>query len=216
VLIADWRFWAPAIALLSGARVSEIAQLRPRDVTEVAGHWFLDINDERGRFVKTRAGVRKVPVQRELVRLGILELAEERRAQGHALLLPEVPKPVGGDPGQQLSKWMSEKFLPRLALKKRRGFGFHSFRHGMATMLRSAEVQDRTCDLILGHASEGQGARYGEFQARLLHEAINRIELPPEIGVLSSRAAQERSGRPSYPSGHQDRRPTAEPHTSPP
>ena len=63
----------------------------------------------------------------------------------------------------------------------------HSFRHGMATMLRSAGVDGRTADRILGHASEGQGARYGKPVLLAMEKALNGIELPPEVDAIPSR-----------------------------
>ncbi len=187
VLVADWRFWTPVIGLLTGARVSEIAQLRPSDVREHEGVWVLDINSHEDKRLKNPASRRRVPVHAELVRLGLLELAAERRRAGQALLLPDRPKAVGGDHGKQIVKWMCETLLPRFGFKKRPGFGTHSFWHGMATVLRSAGVDGRTADRILGHASEGQGARYGKSVLLAMQKALNSIEPPPEVAAIPAR-----------------------------
>jgi len=71
--VVDWRFWIPVVALYSGARLGEIAQLRTQDVRQVGGHWTLHITDDgEGMEVKTKGSVRVVPVHPELVRLGLL------------------------------------------------------------------------------------------------------------------------------------------------
>lgn len=185
--ITDWRFWAPIIALLSGARVSEIAQLRPVDIRQEEQVWVIDINDKGGRHVKTESSRRLIPVHQHLVKLGLLDMAEERAARGEGWLLPEVPKPVGGDPGKQLSRWMSEKLLPRLHLKTRPGLGFHSLRHSLRTLLRSAGVEERSADRLFGHKAEAVGARYGEFPLAKLADDLNRITLPSSLVKMARR-----------------------------
>jgi Phage integrase family len=187
VLISDWRFWAPLIALCTGARVAEIAQLGPGDVREVDGVWVITITNNDGKLVKTAASVRHIPVHQRLQDLGLQVLAADRLRGGHARLLPAVPVPVRGDPGKQLSKWMCETLLRRFDFQKRAGLGFHSSRHSMATMLRSADVDGRTADRILGHASEGQGARYGKFEREAMARALNSIKLPEEVFAIPPR-----------------------------
>ncbi|MFC0407450.1 DUF6538 domain-containing protein [Roseomonas elaeocarpi] len=186
-LIADWRFWAPLIALLSGARVSEIAQLAPEDVCQREGVWCFAFREGEGRTVKTAASVRHTPIHDELIRLGILKLAEEQQKLKRARLLPEIPAPVGGDSGKQLSKWMSEKFLPHLKLRKRPGLGFHSFRHSMMTELRSAGVDQDTGDVIQGRSSSKVGASYGHFPKTALKASLDRMKVPEEIAKIPPR-----------------------------
>jgi integrase len=190
LLIDDWRFWAPVIAFFSGMRVAEIAQLRPADVREQGGIWAFDVSTDGGRRLKTTASTRLVPVHPRLIELGLLALAAEGRERGRARLLPEIPKPVGEDAGKQPSRWMSEKFLPRLGLSTRAGLGFHSFRHGMATMLRDAGVEDRLCDRILGHAARSVGASYGQFSLPLLHSALSSIAVPEVMSTIPPRTAR--------------------------
>jgi integrase len=203
VLVDDWRFWAPVLALLSGARVSEIAQLSPHDVRQVSGVWVMNITAEGGKRVKTLTSVRSVPLHRQLIRLGLPELAQDMGNAGEPRLLPRVPGAIGGDPGKQLSKWMSEKLLPRFDFEKRPGLGFHSFRHAMATALRVAGVDSRIADRILGHAYDGQGARYGKFELAAVADELNRIELPATITAIPPRprrlAAPVSIGEPDTP-----------------
>ncbi|WP_181708284.1 hypothetical protein [Chthonobacter rhizosphaerae] len=67
-------YWLPLIALYSGARRTEIAQLRIRDLRQGEnGIWFFDFTDEgHEQSLKTASSVRSVPVHRELIRLGLL------------------------------------------------------------------------------------------------------------------------------------------------
>ncbi len=67
-------FWLPLIALLSGARQSELAQLRIEDLRQDAetGVWFFAIGTEGGRSIKTASSRRMVPVHPHLVEVGLL------------------------------------------------------------------------------------------------------------------------------------------------
>lgn len=184
-LVNDWRFWAPVIALMTGARIGEIAQLRPSDVHEREGILVLDFNEEQGKSLKTDSSKRLVPVHSRLIALGLGALARERSA--HPLLLPDVPKPVAGDHGAGLSKWMSERYLPRLDLKTRPGLGFHSFRHSLKTLLRSAGVTDSISNHILGHGARSVDERYGSVELKAARDAIEKITLPQAVMDLRPR-----------------------------
>ncbi len=57
-------YWLPLLALLSGARQGELAQLRVMDLAKDAetGVWHLDIGTAGGRSIKTASSRRKVPL----------------------------------------------------------------------------------------------------------------------------------------------------------
>jgi integrase len=147
-LLSDWMFWAPVIALLSGARIGEIVQLRPCDIRSQDGIDVIDVNEAGAKSLKNVGTARLIPIHSRLLSLGLIELAARRAVLGHTLLLPGVPKPIKGDQGAGASKWMSERFLHRLHLHTRPGLGFHSFRHTLKTALRSAGVSEPDSELI--------------------------------------------------------------------
>lgn len=188
-LVSDWMFWAPLIALLSGARIGEIAQLRPSDIRQVGSHTVIDINAEDGKSLKNQGTARQIPVHPQLAKLGFLELAEERLRAGHALLLPDIPKPVNGDPGSQPGKWMRERFLKRIGVKNRKGLGFHSFRHSLKTLLRDAQVPDSISNAICGHdeRTSGVAAGYGVTGLEGMAAALARVKLPAALSTIPSR-----------------------------
>lgn len=184
-LINDWRFWAPVIALMTGARVGEIAQLRPGDVHEHDGILVFDFNELQGKTLKTESSNRLVPVHSRLIAMGLGELASKRADL--AMLLPDVPKPIAGDHGAGLSKWMSERYLPRLDLKTRPGLGFHSFRHSLKTLLRSAGVTDSISNHIFGHGPRSVDERYGSVELKAAQDAIEKITLPRAVMDIQPR-----------------------------
>lgn len=69
-----WKKWIVLLAMFTGARVNEIAQLTPDDVSVEGGVPVIRITDEgEGQVVKTEASRRKVPVHAKLVELGFLD-----------------------------------------------------------------------------------------------------------------------------------------------
>ncbi|MCC4300202.1 DUF6538 domain-containing protein [Aurantimonas coralicida] len=61
VLRSTGRFWVPWIALYSGARLTEIVQLRKSDVRMENGVTFFDLNDDGDKRVKTKTEKRRIP-----------------------------------------------------------------------------------------------------------------------------------------------------------
>lgn len=101
----EWRagkaaaYWVPLIGLYTGARISELAQLRPGDVSTSGPVPHISITDAgEGQQVKTSASVRTIPIHPELVRLGLLEYAEAMQEAREASLWPHL-KLRKGRPG---------------------------------------------------------------------------------------------------------------------
>jgi integrase len=78
------------IALYTGARQAEIAQLRLSDLNKRDGIWVFSISDAgEEQRVKTRAAIRKVPVSQRLD-LGLVDYAEALRKHGQDRLFPDL------------------------------------------------------------------------------------------------------------------------------
>ncbi|HET6519926.1 MAG TPA: hypothetical protein VFG47_08900 [Geminicoccaceae bacterium] len=60
--------WVPLVAAFSGMRSGKICELAVEDVKEADGVPYFEVT-----AAKTEAGVRRVPVHPQLVRLGLLE-----------------------------------------------------------------------------------------------------------------------------------------------
>jgi integrase len=190
-LVSDWTFWAPLIAYFTGLRVGEIAQLRPQDVTQRGEgddrRWFLSVNNDEGKRTKTERD-RLTPIHPELIRLGLLRLAQSRAAAGERDLLPGCPAPVGGEPGKQLSKWFSEKFLPHVT-RKGHGQGFHAFRHRLVEELKAAEVDTAVASLVVGHGGGTTTERYGQrgWLVAMAKAVETKVVAPEVIKRIPSR-----------------------------
>ena len=99
-LIRDHRYWAPLLALWSGARLNELGQLEVNDIQKELEVWRLRIttqtdegaDEEVEKVLKTAASKRLVPVHPELIRLGFLEHGGRASAGGRASSISAVAK----------------------------------------------------------------------------------------------------------------------------
>lgn len=108
LLLKDERYWLPVIALFSGMRQEEIAQLHVEDVRESEGIVFFDVNDRPPRMLKNANAARHVPVHKTLLQSGFLEYVEACRKARQPRLFPNL-KPGGADNrlGHSFSKWFT-------------------------------------------------------------------------------------------------------------
>lgn len=86
-------YWAPLIALFTGARPAEIGALEVDDIYKVTDEdydeniYALDINTHAGETsIKTINGIRRVPVHPKLIELGLIEYCEKQRDLGNVRL----------------------------------------------------------------------------------------------------------------------------------
>lgn len=178
-------FWLPIIALLSGARLGELVQLRVSDLAADAetGVWHISIGTEGGRSIKTASSRRKVPLHPALTELGLLAYRKSLLEGGSKVDGPLWPllTPAAGSPW---SKWFNRQL--RLSAGIEDGSKvFHSFRHTFKRMARDAGVSEEVHDALTGHAGAGVGRSYGQgFGLKALAEAVGRIECPAVVMEL--------------------------------
>ena len=170
-------YWVPLIGLFTGARISELAQLRVEDVDHARPTAVMSITDDDGRHVKTEAGVRIVPVHPELVRLGFLEYVEAMQKAGHVSLWPAL-RLRDARPGGYLSAWFGQ--FRRAAGLTGKYPDFHCFRHTVRTLMARGGVSHEVQDLITGHEVQGStGTRiYRHVDEADLTEAILCVRYP--------------------------------------
>jgi integrase len=123
----DGQFWFPLIALFSGLRLNEIAQLAADDVAERDGVPVILVrpDPDAGKRVKSKAAVRVVPIHPELVRIGFLDHAAKIKEAGQARLFPDLRKAATGYYSDVLQKRFS-RFLRRIGAAGARTISTHS------------------------------------------------------------------------------------------
>lgn len=180
-------YWAPWIALYTGARLNEIAQLylgdfqRPHGIPGIA---FAGTRaDQR---VKGSNSVRFVPLAKPLLDSGLMRYVEEVRVAGHHRLFPHLK--YGDDYGDYLGdRFIS--YLKSIGLKSddnpdAPGMGFHWFRHTVGhAVVTLPNANLHTAAGITGHAQRsvvpGELASYvqpADLRAKL--RALNKMKLP--------------------------------------
>ena len=165
-------YWIPLLALYTGARCSELCQLRVQDI-DTSGHVpVINISDQGdGQRVKTTASVRAVPIHSELTRLGFLDYV---RTQKSTMLWPDLPLRED-KAGSFFSQWFGNL---RRSLGVPKELVFHSFRHTVRSSLTRSNVPEPIIDRLLGHESRGSiGARvYTHPQLEQLAQAIETLK----------------------------------------
>ncbi|HIE5743070.1 TPA: integrase [Stenotrophomonas maltophilia] len=136
---AKWphRYWGVVLGLYSGARVTEVAQLRVSDVQAVEGVWgFVVTPVAEGNKVKNTNSRRFVPLAQPVLDAGFLGYVDEVRAVGLERLFPNLPNGTGLGFGRQLSRQFSA-YIKAQGIADA-GMGFHAFRHYLITHLDRA------------------------------------------------------------------------------
>ncbi len=174
---ADAAYWIPLLGLYTGARVGELAQLRVSDIrTEVDVPMLSITNEGEGQRVKTKAGLRDVPIHSELIRLGFLEYVAAAKRNSSGNLWPDLPTREG-KPGGYFSHWFG-------IYRRELGFGkapdFHCFRHTVRTQMAEAGIPEAVIDTLVGHEVGGSvGAKvYTHRAPGTLLEAIEVLQHP--------------------------------------
>lgn len=182
-------FWLSLIALLTGARQGELAQLRIADLKQdkETGLWFFDISTEGGRSIKTANSRRKVPVHKLLLDIGLLGYrasCPDGGAAADSTLWPDVQSDAQGRRAGPWSKWFN-RYLRDVAKVEGRGKVFHSFRHTFKRLARDAGITEELHDALTGHSGGRVGRSYGGgFGLKALADALNTIDAPAAIAGL--------------------------------
>lgn len=160
----DRRYWLIMLGRYTGARMNEICQLKPKDITREAIHI-------RGEVLKTANSKRIIPTHPKLIELGLLDWVASCK---EARLFHEW-KIVKGSFSHAASRWFSrnnpfDKSKPDYV-------DFHSLRHTVATELKNAGIASQYTAQILGHSNGNiTYDRYGkDINLKALKVAIFEI-----------------------------------------
>ncbi|WP_455284221.1 DUF6538 domain-containing protein [Cupriavidus necator] len=179
-------YWLPLLGLFTGARLEELAQLRPEDVYQEAyidrngvehPAWVIaitDRGDEQG--LKNASSRRRVPVHAVLQRLGFIEYAQQAKGR-HRIFHELRPDSMGAESGNW-SKWFG-KYLRKVKVTDKR-MVFHSFRHKFKDAARDAGIAEDVSDALSGHSNGSVARNYGStsYPLRPLVEAMAQYRIP--------------------------------------
>lgn len=149
--------WVPLICAFTGARVSEITQLRKEDVRKEGDRWVIRVTPEAGTM---KAGhYRDVPLHKQVIDEGFLQFVNEA-----------APGPMfhnGTDPEKFAAKavrmtnsvgtWLQNSGLVPAGVQPS-----YAWRHRFKTLARDIGADIRVVDAIQGHAGRTASDSYGD------------------------------------------------------
>jgi integrase len=178
----SYQFWMPILALFTGARLNELAQLHLSDIRQAEdGVWVFDINDEEGKRLKAKSSKRIIPIHSFLLNdLNFRSYVEHLKAKGEQRLFPELKEGRDGF-GRNVSRWFNETYRHKcgIVFTDGRKRDFHSFRDTFITHLVHQKVNDRMRLQVEGHsAGKDMTNVYADpFPARQLYdEVISKLD----------------------------------------
>lgn len=171
-------FWLPLLALFTGARLEELAQLRVSDVKADKGHGHtLSISDlgNPSAQLKNEHSRRNIPLHPALIACGFLRHVEERQS---GYLFPDLKLNPRGKRSGYFSNWFSVYLRKKVGITDTRKV-FHSFRHTFKDTCRSVGIEEAVHDALTGHTSATVSRQYGNDQFPLapLFKAIEQFEI---------------------------------------
>ena len=167
------RRWVPWLCAYTGARVSEMTQLRAGDIREEAGVWVVHITPEAGS-VKTNEA-RSVPLHSHLIGQGLLGLSKPND------LTPLFYREGAGNEVNPASKIRAAdlaKWVRSLGIKAPQPN--HGWRHRFKTVAYAVGMDSEAADIAQGHTPRTQAGDYGLRSLPRLKVEIEK--LPPYRG----------------------------------
>jgi len=144
-------YWLPLLALYTGARIEELAQLHLTDVYQLKGMPVLDINDLDDKHLKTPAAKRKLPIHPTLIELGFLDYHQDvkKTFPKAKRLFPYLPHTKHNRLSDRASKAFG-RYLDALNMPGRDKV-FHSFRDTVNNELTDRGVTLELRCVVVGH-----------------------------------------------------------------
>ena len=171
-----WQYWLPLIALYTGSRLQEVAQLRPCDVSQQEDVHIIAITQAAGPL-KNTPSERTIPLHRKLIELGFINFVEQARAAGQERLFPELYTTKRIKSGEVAGRWFRNTDLKNVGLKDG-GKTFHSFRHNFVDALKALEIPEHTVAQLTGH--KHSSITYGTYGSatpiKALYGVVERLE----------------------------------------
>jgi integrase len=151
------RRWVPLLCAFTGARPSEMTQLRKEDVREEGGRWILRISPDAGT-VKT-GQYRDVPLHHQVIALGFMSflMAAKQGPLFHRAKLQSQFIAHSQTTAGRLTEWLHSLDLVPSEVQPNYGW-----RHRFKTLGRDLGASDRVLDAIQGHPGRTASDAYGD------------------------------------------------------
>ena len=179
------RYWLPLLALFTGARGEELAQLFSDDIVcdDVEKIYYIHIreNESRNQKLKNISAIRIVPIHDRLIALGFLDFVQ--LSKDNSMLFPELDKSDGKrfkKFGNNFNRKSSSGWKGKCGVTRDRT-SFHSFRHNVVDFFAKSNIDQHLACSLVGHSFKSSGLVNNYIKpAHLkdLHRAINVLKFP--------------------------------------
>jgi integrase len=148
--------WLPWLCAYSGARINEVAQLRPDDFFRVGEDWFFRLTTRGGRSIKNQHSIRRVPVHPDVIAEGLLDFVFEPGRAVDRCLFPKRS-------ALNVRDWIRHDLgLTRVELAPN-----HGWRHLFEDLAMSAGMSDTAKSYITGRSRGSSDEGYGKSDVML-------------------------------------------------
>lgn len=148
--------WLPWLCAYSGARIGEVANLKPSDFFPYEGDHYYRLTTKGARSLKNVHSIRNVPIHPDLISEGLLEFIAKHSSQPDKRLFPIRS-------GKNVSDWLKEV----VKITREEIAPNHSWRHLFEDKARAAGMIDSARNLITGRATSGSSDGYGKSEVML-------------------------------------------------
>ncbi len=165
-----WFKWIVFLSAYTGARVSEVCQLRVEDVLKQDDIWCVRFVPEAGAL-KNANSERLVPIHSALIGEGFLRFVTGVPSGPlFKELKPDRFESRGGTGTKMIGKWVRSLGLvdPRLSPS-------HSWRHRLRTLGRRHDLSTDILDAVTGHQKRTVADSYGEYPIKSLQRELEKI-----------------------------------------
>ncbi|PZX38975.1 hypothetical protein LY56_02984 [Roseinatronobacter thiooxidans] len=164
--------WVPWICAFSGARISEITQMRREDLLEDYGIACIRITPEAGS-VKT-GNYRIVPLHPQLIAMGLLEFIQSQ-PDGPIFYSPKKADENSGTRAKNAGKKIGQWVRGVAGVTDLRVWPNHGWRHRFKTLARDFDIDTEYSNAITGHEDGRVSTDYGETTVKALWREIQKL-----------------------------------------
>lgn len=186
-----WLRWLPWLICFTGARISEVAEMRRRDVRRDSGVDILDFLPLANRAGKNGTFQRMVPLHPAVIAEGFLDYVRALPADPDGPLFPDLAVARDGTrtttATTQHGRWVKGK----VGIAGQGKAPAHSWRHRMEDELRKVRALPEVQDAITGrHNPRNAGDGYGRGFRGMPDEVLKELaKVPSPVPPLRSREA---------------------------
>ncbi|WP_169741573.1 DUF6538 domain-containing protein [Beijerinckia mobilis] len=174
--------WLPWLAAFTGARITELCQLRFEDIEKIDNVPCLRIRPEAGS-TKTDAGERLVPLHDQILEMDFLSFVESvgrgplffdaarQRIDDRSTATTSPAKKLG----ERLSAWVRSLSAECPSLADPRLQPNHGWRHRFVGLRRRYGLDHELAEYLIGHVLPGMGNVYGGQHVEGLKREVDKL-----------------------------------------